>query len=71
VTSAQQATLMAAQLHEAAQDMACVAARRSARAEGQTAAPSVGQRLELTEDPVVEDNEAADDRTELEDSQNG
>jgi hypothetical protein len=62
---------MAAQLHEAAQDVARVAARRSARAERQTAAPPVGQRLELTENPAVEDNEAADDRTEPEDSQDG
>ena len=48
MTSAQQAARAAAQLHEAAQDVARVAACRSARAERQMTEPFTGRRLELT-----------------------
>ena len=48
MTSAQHAARAAAQLREAAQDVARVAARRSARAEREMTEPFTGQRLELT-----------------------
>jgi hypothetical protein len=49
MTSTQQAARAAAQLHEAAQDVARVAARRSAQAEGRIAELPMQQGHELTE----------------------
>jgi hypothetical protein len=54
MTSTHQVARAAAQLHEAAQDVARVIARRSAQAEGGTAAPSIQQRIEPAEDPATE-----------------
>lgn len=49
MTSTQQAARAAAQLHEAAQDAARVAARRNAQAEGRIAELPMQQGRELTE----------------------
>jgi hypothetical protein len=54
MTSTQQAARAAAQLHEAAQDVARVAARRNAQAEGRRAELHMGQGHELTEDLAAE-----------------
>jgi len=45
MASTQQVARAAAQLHEAAQDVARVAARRSTQAEGQIAEPPIQQQL--------------------------
>lgn len=50
MTSTQQAARAAAQLHEAAQDVARVAARRNAQAEGRIAGLPTQQGHELAED---------------------
>jgi hypothetical protein len=50
MTCTPQAARAAAQLHEAAQDVARVAARRSAQAEGRLAQSPIQQGHELTED---------------------
>jgi transcriptional regulator with XRE-family HTH domain len=60
MTSTQQAARAAAQLHEAAQDVARVAARRSAQAEGREFPMQQGR--ELTEDVAAESAERAESR---------
>jgi hypothetical protein len=58
MTSTQQAARAAAQLHEAAQDVAHIAARRRAEAEGRIAELPMQQEHELTEDLAAEAREA-------------
>jgi len=54
MTSTQQAARAAAQLHEAAQDVARVAARRNARAQGRVAELPLQQGHVLAEDLAAE-----------------
>jgi hypothetical protein len=58
MTSTQQAARAAAQLRQAAQDVARVAARRSAQAEGSIAELPMQRGYELTEDLEAEGREA-------------
>lgn len=60
MTSTQQAARAAAQLHEAAIDVARVAARRNARVEGRIAELPMQQRHELTEDLAAESTGSAE-----------
>jgi hypothetical protein len=70
MTSTQQAARAAAQLHEAAQDVARVAAHRNAGAEGRIARLPMEQGHELAEDLAAESAGSAE-ATALGDGEDG